>query len=133
MFKRIIQRWVYLASLTISCTDSACASHRSRWLARITRHTHTPQKVACASLLRHTTSRRVRYLFYAYGLLLCMTYRHKLHYEDLGSQRWYFQPLRYSIPQGTRTPAFRLGFVMTAEWALALTEGMAFVKTMVHA
>ncbi|HJW87801.1 MAG TPA: hypothetical protein VJ440_14300, partial [Candidatus Brocadiaceae bacterium] len=31
------------------------------------------------------------------------------------------------------TPAFRLGFVMTTEWALALTEGIAFVKTMVHA
>ena len=42
--------------------------------------------------------------FYAYGLLHCMTYRHKLHYEDLGSQRWYFQPLRYSIPQGTLNP-----------------------------
>ncbi|UJS21120.1 MAG: hypothetical protein L3J18_02030 [Candidatus Brocadia sp.] len=29
------------------------------------------------------------------------THRYKLLYEDLGSQRWYFQPLRYSILQGT--------------------------------
>jgi hypothetical protein len=38
-----------------------------------------------------------------------MTYRHKLHYEDLGSQRWYFQPLRYSILQGTLTPYPKTG------------------------
>ena len=34
------------------------------------------------------------------------------------------------------TPAFRLGFVMTTEWALALMvmgEGMAFVTIVIHA
>ena len=31
-------------------------------------------------------------------------HRYKLLYEGLGSQRWYFQPLRYPILQGTLPP-----------------------------
>lgn len=59
-----------------------------------TPYSYTPKGRLCLVTPSYP-SREIRYL---------STHRHKVLYEELGSQWWYLQPLGYSILQGTPHP-----------------------------